>query len=325
MRDVPFVEPGEVAVAVAIDDAYVPHFATCVASIAASRGREAIRFFVLQGPTLSERSVRALRDFVHGTGMALETIPITDDLAGSMPQTRAYPSIIWHRLLIPQLLPDLDRVLVLDADLIVLQSLWPLYRRDMGSDLLAAVGTSATFAHGSVDRVRALGLEPEGRYLNTGVMLMNLDAMRADALGSRAIRFGHERLADLTFPEQDALNVLAKGRWGLLHPRWNAMSHHWLKADRDEPTYSGLENESARLSPAIVHFEGLPTVKPWNYRSRHPMRFLYRDLRATTPWPLARLDGKNWISAVLRRLPLRAQYAIAREKRRVAQLRRNQP
>lgn len=316
-------DPGEIAVAVAIDDAYLPHFATCVASIAASRGRESLRFFVLQGPTLSAASVHKLGDFVRGHGMELETVPIAPAVAESMPQTRAYPPLIWYRLLIPELLPDLDRVLVLDADLLVLQSLWPLYIREMGSDLLAAVGTSAGFANESTQRIHALGLDPHAPYLNTGVMMMNLDAMRAEAIGPRAISFGRQRVADLTFPEQDALNVIAIGRWGLLHPRWNAMSHLWLTAKLDDPTYSDLENESARRSPAIVHFEGLPTVKPWAHRSIHPLRFLYRELRATTPWPIEALDGKGVTSAVLRRLPLRVQYAIAREKRRVrGQLRR---
>ena len=95
------------------------------------------------------------------------------------------------------------------------------------------------------------------------------------------------------------------------------MSHLWLPVKTNDPTYPDLITESARLSPAIVHFEGLPTVKPWNHRSIHPLRFQYRALRATTPWPLEALEGTSLTSTLLRRLPVRLQYAIAREKRRV--------
>jgi lipopolysaccharide biosynthesis glycosyltransferase len=299
---------GEVSIALAIDDGYVPHFATCVASIAASRGRESVRFFLLQGPTLSERSARRLRDFVRDHGMELETIPITDDVVASLPPTRLYAPIVWYRLLVPELLPHLDRVLVLDADLLVLQSLRSLYDRDLGNHLLAAVGTSTD------ERVLGLGLDPAAPYLNTGVMLMNLEAMRDEKLGPRAIAFGHERNADLIFPEQDALNVLAKNRWDRLHPRWNAMSHLWLMPENSDLAYSDLDQESARLSPAIVHFEGFQTVKPWFYRSVHPLRFLYREYRAQTPWPMETLERRSISGSLLRRLPIRWQYALTRTK-----------
>ena len=309
---------GEIAIGVAIDDKYAPHFATCAASIASSRGRESVRFFVLQGPTLSTPTVSALRDFIRDLGMEFETVPVTDDVAASMPRTPNYPPIVWHRLLIPELLPALGRILLLDADVLVLQSLWPLYDSIVQPKLLSAVGTTSTLVGtGDPQRFIRLGLDPGAPYLNTGVMLMDLEAMRAEQVGPRAIAFGHQRGAELQFPEQDALNVVANGDWNLLQPKWNALSHLWLRPADDDVTYSRLDYELARHSPAIVHFEGPSVVKPWHHRSIHPFRFLYRDVRAATPWPLAELEGKSLSSSVLRRLPLRSQYAIAGAKRRL--------
>jgi lipopolysaccharide biosynthesis glycosyltransferase len=310
---------GEVAIGVAIDDRYVPHFAACVASIAASRGPEGVRFYVLQGSTLSAESVRRLGEFVSELGMEFETVEITEDLAASLPPTQFYAPIVWYRLLFPEVLPHLDRILVLDVDLLVLQSLWPLYSQDLGTDLLAAVGTSAGAVDtASVARIRGLGLDLDAPYLNTGVMLMNLRAMRDERVGPRVIAFGHERAGALVFPEQDALNAIAAGRWRMLHPRWNAMSHLWLIRHAPDPMYPELDQESARLSPAIVHFEGFHTVKPWFYRSVHPLRHLYREYRSQTPWPLETLEGKSASARILRVLPLRWQYAITRGKSRVS-------
>lgn len=302
---------GEIAIAMTFDDSWVPHFATCAASLAASRGRESVRIFILSGPSLSSQSFRKMRDFVRDLGMDVESLTITEDQYASLPPKLLYSQINWYRILLPELLPELDRILYLDADTLVMQSLAPVFEVELGNSLLAAVGVRAVDGrHG-----RGLGLDSNAPYLNDGVMMMNLEAMRADNVGARAIAFGNER--DLVFAEQDALNVIAQGRWDLLHPRWNAMSHLWLMPHQVDPTYSRLDQESARVSPGIVHFEGFQTVKPWYYRSVHPLRFLYRDIRATTPWPLERLERKSITGAVLRTLPFRSQNAITRVKARL--------
>lgn len=302
----------ELTIAVAIDERYAPHFATCVASIAASRSGEAVRFFLLHGPTFPERTAQALQAFVRGLEMELTTILVGDDLVATLPQaTPFYPQIVWYRLLIPELLSDLEKVLVLDADLLVLQSLAPLFATDVTDHLLAAAGQRPP------DHVGRLGLDLRGRYLNTGVMVMNLTRMRDEDVGARAIALGHDRMADLIFPEQDTLNIVAAGRWRELHPRWNAMSHLWLAAGAEDATYPQLDRHVARSSPAIVHFEGGPTIKPWLYRCVHPYRFLYREFRETTPWPLESLEQASVRNALLRALPPRAQFALARAKARL--------
>lgn len=310
--------PPRVDVAVAIDDRYAPHFAACVASIAASRGSEDVRFFLLRGSGLSALVVDRLTQFVDSHGMELVEVAVPDDVARTMPTTRHWPSIIWHRLLVPTLLPDLERIIVLDADVLVLQSLVPLFEHDLAGHALGAVGTRAQTANQDLDRLRRLGIDPDRPYLNTGVMLMDLEAMRADAIGLRTVAFGRDRADDLLYPEQDALNAVLGDRWMLLPQRWNALSHLWLDPTVDDAAYPVRDRDFARSSPAIVHFEGHATAKPWFYRCVHPMRFLYRDLRATTPWPLQELEGRSVAAAVLRTLPPRTQFAIAEQKRLVA-------
>lgn len=305
----------ELAIATTIDDRWVPHFATCAASVAASRGPERIRFLMLQGAGLSDASVRALGDFVRELDMEFDAISIPPDVDASMPPTSAvFSPLVWYRLLLPELLADRDRVLFLDADTIVLQSLVPLFDIDLGKHLFAAVAVTARPEHKA-----RLGVDPVNPVFNAGVMMMNLDIMRAEDFGPRTIALGHERNADFVYNEQDAMTVMAEGRWDQLHPKWNALSYLWLKPKGADPTYPELDQAVARLSPAIVHFEGFQTVKPWFYRSIHPLRFLYRDYRAQTPWPLQELERKSAAGAVLRRLPIRLQYLISRAKIRLAE------
>lgn len=310
--------PGELVLATTIDDGWVPHFATCAASVAASRGRESVRFLMLQGPSLSAASVRSLRDFVRDLGMELEAVPIPEESLESLPPTLLFSPMVWYRLLLPELLPEHDRVLALDADTLVLQSLAPLYERDLGDHLLAAVAQAAPPAH---QRRSGFDAGSEHPYFNAGVMLMSLAAMREEKLGPKAIALGHERYKDFIFAEQDALNVLARNRWDQLHPKWNALSYLWLLPNTGDGTYPALDRAAAKASPAVVHFEGFQTVKPWFYRSVHPLRHLYRDYRAQTPWPLEHLERKSLSGALLRTLPIRWQYALTRAKARLAERR----
>src|SRR5437879_3158835 len=79
----------------------------------------------------------------------------------------------WYRIFLPELLPELDRVLYLDADVIVVDSLIPLWNVDLSEDYLAAVTNVFQAAH--VHRPVELGLAGPRAYFNSGVMVLNLE------------------------------------------------------------------------------------------------------------------------------------------------------
>lgn len=303
----------EVTIASAFNDGWAPHFATCARSIAASRGRESVHFVVLRGPELSLSTTAMLEAYLRDLGLSLELrSPSEADLRG-LPGAAIFSPLVWYRTLLPRLLPEHDKVLSLDADTLVLQSLAPLFGRDLGSSLLSAVSS----APGPSDYAQSgfAGLLPIKNYFNAGVMMLNLAAMREARTGPKAIALGIEKGDQLFFAEQDALNHLARDNWDMLHPKWNAMSYLWLAPHYADNAYLPVERATARASPAVVHFEGGVMIKPWYYRSIHPLRSLYREYRATTPWPLRELENVSIQGAVLRRMPFGWQYALSRYKR----------
>ncbi len=304
--------PG-VTIACAFDDAFAPHFATCVTSIAASRGAEGVHLIVLGGPGLSSATWMKIRDYVRQLGLTAELLTPSDGALRSLPHAAIFSPLVWYRTLLPDLLAEHDKVLSLDADTLVLQSLAPLFTRELGSNLMSAVASAP--GRSSYAQAGFAGLEPVRRYFNAGVMMLNLAAMRESGTGARAIALGNEKGAQFFFAEQDALNHLCRDCWEMLHPKWNALSYLWMAPDYADDTYTPLERETARVSPAVVHFEGGVMVKPWYFRSIHPMRKLYREYRACTPWPLARAEDISIAGAVLRVMPFTWQYAASRAKR----------
>ena len=230
------VGASEVLIACAFDEAWAPQFATCARTVAASRGAESVHFIVLGGPALGGRTASTVGAYVRDLGLSWELLTPSEKDLRSLPGAGIFSPLVWYRTLLPGLLPEHDRVLSLDVDTLVLQSLLPLFERDLGDNLLAAV--SAAPGPDPHFRVSFAGLEPLKYCFNAGVMLLNLEAMRDAQTGPCAIALGHEKGEQLIFAEQDALNHLARHRWELLHPKWNGLSYLWMAPDFADDAYT---------------------------------------------------------------------------------------
>lgn len=165
------------------------------------------------------------------------------------------------RLLLPELLPHLDRVIYHDLDALSVVDLTELYDTDLGGAPLAArPSISYNYRHGIGNVIRStrlLGHDPAAardlvramtqrhRYgyhgFNAGILLLDLAVMRAD-------RFTHEFVPYAErygLNDQEVLNAYAGSRYRALDARWNA----W-------PT------QEVVTEPALIHWAG--PVKPWH-------------------------------------------------------------
>ena len=123
------------------------------------------------------------------------------------------------RLLLPELLPEQDKILYLDCDIVVRQDIAILWNEtQLGDNYLAAVFEAAI--EGQAERFRALGCDP-ARYFNSGFLLMNLAQMREEKVSERLLEAC--RVPYLEFPDQDALNQVCQGRVLPLSPLYNSI------------------------------------------------------------------------------------------------------
>ena len=94
-----------------------------------------------------------------------------------------------YRLAAPLLLPErLDRILYLDVDTVVLNSLAPLYTSDFGGAAFMACSHTDRFLN-KVNQAR-LGLEDGVPYLNSGVLMMDLALLRGTLRKEELARAG---------------------------------------------------------------------------------------------------------------------------------------
>jgi lipopolysaccharide biosynthesis glycosyltransferase len=269
-------------IACAADQRYLPHSAAMIRSALTNSGEIELRFHYLHGPLVPKRLTSRLGQMVQRGGGTIDFHEIADERVAGLPEMDAVTTPMWYRIYLPELLPDVDRVLYLDVDTLVLDSLAPLLRVDLTGCHLGAV--SNVWEPWNQGRPRGLGLPDSQPYFNSGVLLMNLEQMRRDG-STRALReYAMAHCDELAWPDQDALNVVVGANHLQLHPRWNCMNSVLGFRAAIEMFGAGAIEE-ARRNPAIRHFEGPSINKPWHFLSERRGRDQYRQYRRGTPWP----------------------------------------
>lgn len=160
---------------------------------------------------------------------------------------RGIPRTAYYRLLIPWLLPQYDRVIYSDVDIIFKgNGVGALYEQFDMEGLYVAGAARASYMRqtGILHRhIVSLGLDPE-KYINDGFILINSFLQRKDNL-LEAFRRHSTRVLKLM--DQDVINIVCRGKIGYFGEQYNATPLSVATGDVDR--YH------------VLHFVG---NKPWN-------------------------------------------------------------
>lgn len=196
------------------------------------------------------------------------------NLASGFPLATAYNIMSPRYLLKPS-----KRYLYLDADMVVRKDLGDLWEIKMnhaiGATLDAHIGwaSSPSMWRPWIEE----GLDPLTPYLNTGMLLIDVDRWNTQELTERVI----EKLSQYQLPcvDQDAINLVLKGNFDELPPKYNSMPYHLLSSFRYVDALTPQrEIEAALIDPNIVHFHRSFLGKPWEIACAHPGKNLWRSL-----------------------------------------------
>lgn len=262
-----------IIIASVVDENFLPLIEIVANSIASSAtpGR-AIEYHVFYAGPESRRSRRLA---VWRRGDMTIKLHAVDNSWNRFGNTNGFPPAALLRLSLPQLLPDHSRVLYLDADLVVEADLGelfdtPLDGKPLGATIDRIVVEMALGDGAGRDEMRDYLLRVVGRhteeqvrdYRQSGVMLMDLDALRASDFTRIATQAMELRGPQFRYADQCLVNFTMQGRIAELDPRWNATPYGMASEDRN-PTLRGFETYARlqRTEPRIIHYAG---NKPWN-------------------------------------------------------------
>ena len=168
------------------------------------------------------------------------------------------------RFLLPEMLPDLKKVLYLDVDTVALGDVSRIYSESVDGFYLGGVKDVSGHANAE-QRCAELGIGSLNEYVNAGVLLMNLELMRQDGASEKMLDLASKR--SFPYNDQDVINSFCYGKIKILEYRFNAIVD-FLDNPGEVSFALGIDYEKEASDAVILHYSG--RTKPW-YHPKHPL------------------------------------------------------
>jgi len=218
--------------------------------------------------------------------VTLHWVPAIEIPGGELPDWGRLNSLTYQRLLLPELTQGtVDRLLYLDADMVVNQDLSRLWAEEHhGKTLLAVQDLAVPYVSSplALQRYRDLGIPAHRKYFNAGVLLVDLKAWTERDLTARTFSYLREYYEDVVFHDQDALNAVAGDDWRELDVRWNQIASIAGQRFFAAPHLDSSEYRRLAQDPWIIHFAG--AFKPWGSGCAGRGTELFFDYLDETPF-----------------------------------------
>ena len=185
-----------------------------------------ICFHILHDDTLSDSNRDKLIQVATQNGDRIQFHNLGDAFGNSLKEKMGRYTIgSMFRVMLPELLPDVDKIIYLDADILVNRDIKELWDTDIQDYCLAAVPDYSTVNGLETPYPVAKQEVPASHYFNTGVLCMNLDRIRAKGNMHENILIYLEENPGARLLDQDALNAVYGGETFLVDESWNTFTH----------------------------------------------------------------------------------------------------
>ena len=238
------------------------------------------------------------------------TVQGVENLYQDAYEVRGVSTGTYLRLMLHKLLPDVDKLIYADVDVLFRDSLLDIWRTDLEGYVLAAVQGAVNLP----DKWEWNSSRPywkyltgmKGRYINAGITLMNLTEIRHRNLEERWNRWAKEKLY---YQDQDILNITCQDAIRYLPPKFNRLAY-MVSSDYDlfvsEGIFTQQQCRDALEHPAIIHYAGDNPWKRydtnlgylwWDYvKSQSDLQGLFDEERAR------KYHGPTFFERVVRKL-----------------------
>lgn len=242
---------------------YAPYISVTITSIIKNSSKDFFYDFYVLYTELSTNTILRLEDN-KGENYHTKCINVQELCTDGMYISAYFSKEMYYRIMIPQILPQYDKVIYLDCDVLVLKDISELYSTDISNYLLGGV---RNLMHEKMKKyiTFSLDIKPE-EYINSGVLLINSKKCREENFTEKSFDMLKKR-QDFRYPDQDLINMMAKDKIYYLNSKWN-FTWHYRHLQESTNTLLHLEEEDMQefleceKDPYILHYTG--EIKPWS-------------------------------------------------------------
>ena len=282
-----------VAICSAANQTYLQGVAAALASTVLNAPQDAHCTVYLLDGGIRDHSWSKLEKTMATLPRSCEFIRLRPDMQtfAGLPQDWGSSVMTYARLALPQMVNE-DRVLYVDADMVI-QSDWEsIWKTELESAVIAASTDVITKTLGGEHlNLEKFNMDAATPYFQAGFLLMDLNKWRDFCVSEKVIRYLRENPEHSRHWDQSALNVVLYKRWKMLPNEWNTPA--W---------WADQGTEGCTIDAPVLHFVG--PAKPW-IRGHHksPSSNVFFRWLDETAW-------KGWRPTALRAASKMAKYRI---------------
>ena len=255
-------------IAIAFDQNYLKQFYALITSVVTNNKKNKLHFhFISTGITEDEK--KTITQYLSSHDSTITWYEVDEKTVGKFVLTSKWTSAAYYRLYFPFLVPaEVKRLLYIDTDALVLKDLQELYRQPLGSLPVGAVYDCY------VGRAPQLGINTEGKYFNSGVLLIDIAKWKEQRISELAFDYLTSYPERILFVDQDALNAVLVNNWEKLPEKFNLL-YSYIPQD-----ISRQEVNEFIKDKVILHFT---LQRPWHLLCKNRFRNLYAHYLAKSP------------------------------------------
>lgn len=212
------------------DDNYMPFLSVALQSLEESSDKNNFQYniYVLNNGEISNKNIQTIKSNYSRDCFNVEFVDISNlinPIATQLHTRDYYTKTTYFRLFIPNLYPQYDKALYLDADIAVIKDISKLYLTDIGNNYVGGTvdGVVASRQEFRDYAKNTIGLQKGyEQYFNAGILIMNLKKLREINFQQKFLTI----LSKVTFDvaqDQDYLNAICNNNVKIVERGWNAM------------------------------------------------------------------------------------------------------
>lgn len=246
-------------VCLASGESYFRYMATAIVSILKTAGKEDRFHFYILCNQVGQSYKKQLELLKKWNKFNLTFIDVDNKEFDAFPSAGAHiTNTTYFRYKIAQLCPNVNKMIYLDCDTLVTQSLAPLFAQDLTGYYLAGVEDVGYYYWRSQNTNL---IYKTGFYINAGVLLINLALWRQDNLFHKLVEFTNTHSHQIAIGDQDVINQVCQGKIKPLDYKWNVQDSFYRPTPERSYNPNCKKIMEAAANPAIIHYT--QAKKPW--------------------------------------------------------------
>ena len=287
----PVFEENSYSFVFSFNNKYCKYFATTLQSIIENSQPEEKYDIIVFNSDLTPNNKRLLEGMLTAN-FSLRFFDVSDYILNNFPNINLktmnnWTVEIYNRIFIPLLMPEYKKVLYLDTDIVINDSLKELFNISFdGRQILAVRDATAQILHIKEFQERKehiknrLKIKNENDYFNSGMIMFNIPAI--DKNKYKILIEESFKQEKLLYPDQDILNIIFENKVKLIPSKWNFCCgiFIWNKNFMNSIEGDYLSDiESAFAKPIVLHYTS--PQKPWNSKLELYYEIFWKYARLT--------------------------------------------